>query len=1279
MNKLSKKVSSVVLSMTTALWLAGSGVIIPMAHGATVAELQTQIQALLSQIQALQSQLSTAQGTPAVSSYNYTRDLTVGSKGDDVTALQNFLMSQNKGAKAAALKVVGATGYFGSLTQAALAEYQASASISPAAGYFGPKSRAHVASLAAASTTTTTTPTTTTTTTTTAAGTGLTVSLASDQPAVGLFGESFASRPFTKIIFTASADGDVTVKSLTVERVGQGQDAAFNGVVDLDEDGVRLGDAKTFGSDHKLKLTDSFVVKAGQSRTITLAGDSDSDQDAYNGQLVGLSLTAVDAGSASVNGSFPMVGNYMTVNSTLAIGSLTLERGPLDPGTGATKEIGTKSYIFASLKMTAGSNEDVSVKSIRWNQSGSAATGDLANIKVYLDGTAYDAVVSADGKYYTAKFGNGLKIEKGGNKEVYVKGDVISGTNRGVDFDLYRYADIKVSGLTYGYDVLPTATDSSDSATDDDGTLQATQPNYDAYEVTIGAGSLTAEKATSVGAQNIAENLGDQPIGGFVVDVKGEDVSVAAMNFDMSTIEAAGTGGSIDTNDVTNIKLVDADGNVVAGPVDGVAGGNNAIRFTDTVTFKVGRKVYTLKGKLGTDFSQNDQVAASSTPSSDWTTVKGVTSAQTITPAGGTVTMSTMTLKTSAITVTISTDTASTSPNQNVVLGTGSYPFAKYVLDGSESGEDLRVTSMQLDLTTSYPANTADELTNCQLFDGSTALNTGTNVVNPANTDAAGADKTFTFDNSLTIPKGTVKSLVLKCNLTAGGTTEYVGWGLVSANATVAVSGTVSGTTLTTASGGGMTITADSGRTIVAQSTGTLALAIDSASPSLKLVQAASTDQSVTVFRLNASYEDVRLDQIGLQIATSTTAGGAQNANGSNSPSDLTKVTLWDGATKVGEVIFTSDYATATLSNFVIPKDAQKLLTVKADIAPVDVTLSQAVPGHLINVDWDAGWGDAADDDSNEQKQGFKAVGISSGSNIYGGTGIADTASNGARIVKAIPSLTKLSTSGKFNNTTDQTLYRFKIEAPSGTNGVSLYKFTFNVSTTTTSVVEYGGDGTDPGADFRVTNFRVYCYSDSGFSLASCGTSTGLLNQFGLGVVSSDETSLAFEDTASTADPDVDVAVYFNPTATSGATKEAIRIPSGETRYFEFKADVTGASSTPNISTKLFGDEAWQATFCTQAANELIVSMCDYGGETADAQDTEGTESAARDSAAFAGTGSSVDGDGATAAGGDASNDFIWSDNATNTTMSISTYDWFNGFLVPGLPTVSTGSETLSL
>ncbi len=73
-----------------------------------------------------------------------TGDLTLSSTGPAVTNLQTFLILRKTGPAAIRLAQAGPTGSFGPLTQAALAEYQASVGISPASGYYGPVTRAMI-------------------------------------------------------------------------------------------------------------------------------------------------------------------------------------------------------------------------------------------------------------------------------------------------------------------------------------------------------------------------------------------------------------------------------------------------------------------------------------------------------------------------------------------------------------------------------------------------------------------------------------------------------------------------------------------------------------------------------------------------------------------------------------------------------------------------------------------------------------------------------------------------------------------------------------------------------------------------------------------------------------------------------------------------------------------------------------------------------------------------------------------------------------------------------
>lgn len=101
----------------------------------TVAELQAQINLLL-------AQLARIQGNTSTSCFEFSRDLTVGSTGLDVSALQNYLKTTDHFPFA-----VGTTGYFGDVTHGAVVAWQSSNSIVPAAGYFGPLSRARYALL----------------------------------------------------------------------------------------------------------------------------------------------------------------------------------------------------------------------------------------------------------------------------------------------------------------------------------------------------------------------------------------------------------------------------------------------------------------------------------------------------------------------------------------------------------------------------------------------------------------------------------------------------------------------------------------------------------------------------------------------------------------------------------------------------------------------------------------------------------------------------------------------------------------------------------------------------------------------------------------------------------------------------------------------------------------------------------------------------------------------------------------------------------------------------
>lgn len=1121
------KVSTAVVSVATVVSLSGAGALLPMAtHGQSVADLQAQISALLAQINALQSQLSTATSAPSgtvPASLLTSGDLTLGSKGAAVKDLQQFLNANS--AEQVAQSGPGAPGaeteYFGSLTRAALAKWQAANGVAPAAGYFGPLTRAKLSAMAAATPATPATPSTPSTPSTPApAGTGLTVSLAANQPAPSLAPASASRIPFTKIALTASADGDVTVNSVKVERTGLASDSALAAVLLLDSEGNQLGLKKSLNSLHQATVGEDFVVKAGTTEVLTVAANR-AAAASLGGQTIALTVVDVNT-SADLHGTMPVTGTTHTVNETLSVGTVSMARGPLDPGASQTKEIGTTGYTFSSVRVTAGSAEKVWLKSMRWNQTGSASSNDLANVKTYVDGTAYDTLVSADGKYYTTTFpGDGILIDKGFNKEVYVKADIVGGSLRTVDFDIAKRTDLFVMGETYGYGIIPPQTGASDPTDDTAAFSSVEDPWYDAAQVEVSAGTMTVSAWSQIAAQNLAINLNDQELGGWVVDVKGEAISVANMKFNFTISDSDG-GGENALTDLDNLKLVDESGATLAGPIDAAGTGLSGTEtFTDTITFPVGITRFKMVGKLATNFENNDTVQASTTPSSQFVTVTGQTTGNSITPSPtSAVSGQTMTVKAAAMTISVS----SVPIAQTIIAGAQQFEFARYILDTASSGEDLRLTSLPLEYN--VKSGSATDLTNCYLYDGSTRLNTGSNVVNPS---AAASSTAFTFDGSgLTLAKGTSKQVSLKCDLKSTATGVYE-WGYDTTSAP-SPTGLVSGQSAT------LTENDSEGQLMTASTGGSLTVSLDASSPTYTL-GAPGVATELAKYKFTATNEDISLKQVALQLS----------GTASNSQVDLVnqKVTLHDeSGTQVGEATFsTGDNATSSaITGFTIPKNASKVLTVKGTFANISSSGPLERSGDLVKVDWDG---------NNTGLNGTYGTGSESGSTVTP-TG-SDTASQGVRVMKTYPTVEKVNISSSLVNG-EQPILRFKVTA-NGSEDVALYKFTVRLATTSAVAAD----------------LNAYAYADSGFSNAASGVNDG-------GKLMNSDLDLTTLWAGSATD--------LNVVADSAGTATVFQIPAGSTRYFEVRANMTGVdASGDSISTQLQGDAAYPslATWMTDA------------------------------------------------------------------------------------------------
>ena len=917
------------------------------AQAQTVEDLTAQINSLLATIASLQAQLAGMTGGATTGgTYNFTLNHKMGDQGGEVMDIQKFLNANGfPVASSGAGSPGNETSYFGSRTKAAVMAWQnanaaqvlAPVGLSAGTGYWGPSSRAYANSMGGGTTGGTTVPT----------GTGLVVAAAA-QPANSLAPYNATLVPFTKFTVTNNSGTAQTVNSVTVERAGLAANTNFTGVVLLDESGQQLGIARVLNSNNQANVGEAVTIQPGQTRTFTVAANMEAAATVSAGQIAAFSVIAINT-SATVSGSLPITGASHTVNATLAIGTATVARGPLDPGADKTKEVGTTGYTFSSLKVTAGSAEQIRVRSIRWNQSGSAASSDLSNVVVVVDGTEYPTTVSADGKYYTAVFGSGIVIAKGNTKEISIKGNIVGGSSRTVTFDIWEETDIYITGETYGYGIKADDGDTT-TGSETEGTYNdEITPAYPAYDVTISAGTVNAfSKSNKVAAGNVAEQVNDTNLGAFELSLTGEGITVTTVKFAIDTTEASGS--AVDADDVTLLTLVDQNGTVLAGPVDGSAtnytptsgtASEGSVSFS-AVDFPAGVTTIYVKGKLGSDFDSSDTITIRANPA-DWTGAKGVTTGNTVSLPSGEVSANVQTVQAASLTVT----TLLSPPAQNVVKGATDHIWFKGNLDAANSGEDVRVTALGVKDTTSSGAVPADidsfEIW-ANLSGGSTndsvrgdiyetLIASGDNF----STTTVGGDETLsiTLDTVLTIARNTAVEIAGIGDL-AGGATGTAGTDTHTLDIdSVTATGANTGSSISITPSG-------SGQAQTLQTSGTLTISVDSSSPSAALLLDDGTEQTVGVFRLAANnVEDLDVDSIKITDDGDETQG---------SDDVVSSYVFYNGATKLGQVANSNGTAEIFLNDgtLTVPRNGNVLITVKAVMNDVDGT--SVVNGDAVEV-----------------------------------------------------------------------------------------------------------------------------------------------------------------------------------------------------------------------------------------------------------------------------------------------------------------------------------------
>lgn len=418
-------------------------------------------------------------------------------------------------------------------------------------------------------------------------GTGLSVALASDTPASATVPSNATQVVMTKFNVTASSDGDITVKNVTVTRSGIGSTSEISKVY-LYDGATRLTTGKTVNSTTNEVTFSSVDVKVAAGKTKTLSVVIDVASSATGNHAFGIQEASdiTTKSSATVSGSFPVRGNTMSMSST-SVGTLTLSQN--NGTSGDTINVGQDDVEIADFYVDNNNVEDVALSGITLTNGGNALNANLGNIKLFYDG---EVIATGELKDNKIAFSfDPITIEKGASNENFkVRADIESGIDNTVKLYIAYATDITAVGATYGYNTAAT--------------ISSWDSSSKAYPITIDGAEVTVNFATD----NAETVIADQKNFNFAtLEVTvAEEIEVTEMRVTVDETDGGDTGViDIDELQIHN-KTTDeyVDGTVVPGNDDDAA--TDVIWKFENFTWNPGSEDWEIIGDIPSTASSSD-------------------------------------------------------------------------------------------------------------------------------------------------------------------------------------------------------------------------------------------------------------------------------------------------------------------------------------------------------------------------------------------------------------------------------------------------------------------------------------------------------------------------------------------------------------------------------------------------------------------------------------------------------------------------------------------------
>ena len=896
MSNVKRKVASIGLSLTTAIWLSGAAAIVPIASAQTsVDDLQAQITALLAQIQALQAQLST--GTPAptgTTACTFTRSLTIGVKGDDVKCLQQYLNGAGHQVAASGAGSPGSeTTFFGSLTQAATAKWQAANTVSPAVGYFGPISRAKYDEVAVVIPPPGDTGGTGDTGGVVVPADGIELMLASGGPADQTVPKGVSGLQVLK--FTVAGNG--TLDSVRFKRAGIGATGDFASAgIALYEGSMRLTSGKTLNSTTHEILFPNLGIQIAGVRTFWLSADVAGGATAGNVN----SFILVEAlGTPTPTGA--LTGAEFTIGGQAV--------GGLDPSGGAAPtnpRIGQKGAILQEFKLTASSTEDVELVQISLIETGTIVNANLSNFVLKQLDTVIataDTITSKD--LVTFVLDEPFKIEMGQQKTFRLYGD-IAGASRADDTIIFYFdqsSDIIANGLTYGFPVLPTIT-----------SLDATS---EADTLTLQGGQVTITFNGPI-ASNVPTRAQDLTVFDFTLATQ-NTIEIRNIRFHATT-----TGMDDSADAFNDFKVWDvAQSAVVTSAVNITTSTDQT--FTDTINMAAGEsKRFKVTVDLDTDNDADDTILVSllAFQAND---IKNLDNNQFVAVAdivpNATIAGNTQTIKTPTLDIQL----ALTPSSQTYVRGSQNVPVLGVSL--AAQNDDIKITTLKFTSNADTGTLGAGETLSFKMYEGNTLISSSYTF------GGTSAPYTISFDNlNYTINKGQTKLITLKLSIDTNADASDTYFFYIAATTSDNVTATDSDGNEPTISGTAANVDNDVLMTIANVGDVSVLPAPSDAESEAGIILA-GREQVLAKFKFTATDEAMTVNEMQILVVASSTA----TATSSAAADEIPIIKLYDGSTQIGNITgypvngsgHLEGVADIGALGWIISKDNSKTLTVK--------------------------------------------------------------------------------------------------------------------------------------------------------------------------------------------------------------------------------------------------------------------------------------------------------------------------------------------------------------